>query len=250
MAGSVTARQFNTLVRWVDRLIIGISRHWLGLFLCFYGFFVLLPWLSPVLMHTGYESAGRLIQALYSAVCHQYPERSFFLYGPKTMYSIEEIQAVWPYYETITRWRQFIGTPEMGWKVAWSDRMISMYTSVWVGALIFRFLRRRLRPLPTRGLAILALPILLDGGTHMINDLLGLGFRQDNAWLAALTGHALPASFYAGDALGSFNSWMRLITGALFGLGVVWFAFPWVERAFQEVRHDLGEASLRSGAQI
>jgi len=43
---------------------------------------------------------------------------------------------------------------------------------------------------------------------------------------------------------------MRLITGALFGLGVVWFAFPWVERAFQEVRHDLGEASLRSGAQI
>lgn len=249
MADSVALRRMDALTRGVDRVIIGVSRHWLGLFLLFYGIFVLLPWLSPVLMHTGHESIGRLIQALYSVVCHQYPERSFFLYGPKTMYSIPEIQAVWPHYETVTRWRQFIGTPEMGWKVAWSDRMVSMYTSVWVGAFVFRFLRGRLRPLPARWLLYLSLPMLLDGGTHMINDLLGLGFRQDNAWLATLTGHLLPPSFYAGDALGSFNSWMRLTTGALFGLGVVWFAFPWVERAFQEVRRDLARPTSRSQVQ-
>ena len=63
----------------------------------------------------------------------------------------------------------------------------------------------------------------------LISDLLGGiggGFRTDNSWLAALTGHALPATFYAGDALGSFNSVARLVTGAFFGLGIVWFLYP------------------------
>lgn len=246
MAESVVVSRADTLTRWIDRLLIGIARHWLALFLFFYGIFVTLPWLAPVLMHAGNEPAGRLIQTLYSVVCHQYPERSYFLYGPQVTYSIQQIEAVWPYYDNIARWRLFVGTPEMGWKLAWSDRMVSMYTSVWGGAFVFLFLRRRLRPLPVRTYLLLALPMLLDGGTHMINDLLGLGFRQDNAWLAWLTGHIFPATFYAGDALGSFNSWMRLITGALFGLSTVWFAFPFVEQAFREVQHDLARSGRRA----
>jgi len=28
--------------------------------------------------------------------------------------------------------------------------------------------------------------------------------------------------------LGSFNSWMRLITGLLAGLGITWLAFPYI----------------------
>jgi len=47
-----------------------------------------------------------------------------------------------------------------------------------------------------------------------------------------LTGNTFPATFYVGDALGSFNSWMRLITGILFALGVVWFIFPYLGRSF------------------
>ena len=34
--------------------------------------------------------------------------------------------------------------------------------------------------------------------------------------------------FYVGDALGSFNSWARLITGLLAGLGITWLAFPYI----------------------
>ena len=70
----------------------------------------------------------------------------------------------------------------------------------------------------------------------MVSDLAGLGqgFRDSNAWLAVLTGNALPATFYAGDALGSFNCWMRLISGALFALGVVWMAFPYLDRAMTD----------------
>ena len=70
----------------------------------------------------------------------------------------------------------------------------------------------------------------LDGGTHMLSDFAGIGngFRDTNAWLTALTNNAFPAEFYTGDALGSFNSIMRFITGLLAGLAIVWLAFPYI----------------------
>ena len=56
----------------------------------------------------------------------------------------------------------------------------------------------------------------------------GYGFRDTNNWLAILTNHSLPMEFYAGDALGSFNSWARLVTGLLVGLGITWLVFPYI----------------------
>ena len=86
----------------------------------------------------------------------------------------------------------------------------------------------------------------IDGGTHFISDIAGLGngFRDSNIWLAALTGNAFPAAFYAGDALGSFNSWMRLITGLLFGLAIVWLAYPAIEEMFADTAREI-EVKLR-----
>jgi hypothetical protein len=46
----------------------------------------------------------------------------------------------------------------------------------------------------------------------------------------------LPRSFYAGDALGSFNSWMRWITGITFGITTVLFLFPYIETGMLDVR--------------
>ena len=60
---------------------------------------------------------------------------------------------------------------------------------------------------------------------------LGKVFEISNAWLAVLTNNSFAPSFYAGDAWGSFNAWMRLITGILFGLGIVWFGFPYIHTA-------------------
>lgn len=76
----------------------------------------------------------------------------------------------------------------------------------------------------------LLLPILIDGGTHTVSDLAGLGqgFRDTNIWLVTLTHQAFPVTFYAGDAIGSFNSIMRFITGLLAGPGIGWFAFPYI----------------------
>lgn len=146
------------------------------------------------------------------------------------MYSLREVQAAWQNTANPMILRQFIGNEAMGWKIAWSDRMISFYTSVWLFALAWWPLRHKWKPLSWRAFAFLLLPIVIDGGTHALSDLagIGLGFRDSNPWLVAVTNNALPVTFYAGDALGSFNSWARLITGLLAGLGIVWLAFPFV----------------------
>ncbi|MER3401356.1 MAG: hypothetical protein C4313_09615 [Thermoflexus sp.] len=224
----------DTIGRW-------LLREWLGIFLVGYGLFVGLPWLAPVLMHLGLEAPAWALYGLYSMFCHQLPQRSLFLFGLKPMYSLSEIRQVWPYEDPL-QLRAFIGNPIFGYKVAWSDRMVSMYTSLWVAALLFALSGRRWRPLPLWAFVLLALPMAVDGTTHFINDLLyGIGergFRYDNAWLVALTGGRLPTWFYVGDALGSFNSWMRWITGILFGFGLGALALPYGEAAMQAMQEE------------
>ena len=219
-----------------NRFVYWLSQHWLLLFSLLWGVYVGLPWLAPVFMKIGWTAAGQAIYLVYSTQCHQLPQRSFFLFGSKPTYSLSEIQAAWQLTDNPAILRMFVGNPTMGWKVAWSDRMVSMYTSVFFGGLLYWPLRRRLKPLSIWAFALLTLPLVLDGVTHAMSDLAGIGngFRDNNAWLATLTNHAFSASFYSGDALGSFNSGMRLITGVLFGIGCVWFAYPYLQAAFSD----------------
>lgn len=215
-----------------------LERNWFWLFSGLYAVFIGLPFLAPVFMQMGWETPARWIYTMYSFLCHQLPQRSFFLFGPKVMYSLEEIQAVWPVDNPLVL-RQFIGTPEMGWKVAWSDRMVSMYTSVLLFAWLWWPFRKRIRALPWWGLVLFLLPMAVDGTTHLISDALygvDRGFRYTNEWLAVLTNNAFPRSFYEGNALGSFNSWMRLITGVLFGIGVVWWFFPKIHSEIEAIQ--------------
>ncbi len=226
MAATLTNRRLDKKISFSDWL----AHRWLEIFLLIYGLWVFLPFLAPLFMHIGWTSAGNVIYFIYSFFCHQLPERSFFLFGEKPMYSLTEIQSVWQNTSNPMILRQFIGNEMMGWKIAWSDRMISFYTSVWFLAVIWYPFRRSIKPLTWWGVVLLLLPITLDGGTHAISDLAGIGqgFRDTNKWLAVLTNHVFPASFYAGDALGSFNSIMRFITGLLAGLGISWLAFPYI----------------------
>ena len=183
-------------------------------------------------MHIGWTGAGKAIYFIYSFFCHQLPERSFFLFGQKTMYSLNEIQTAWQSTIDPFTLRKFIGNESMGWKIAWSDRMISFYTSVWFFAVMWFPFRHKVKPLPWWAFTLLLLPVALDGGTHMISDLAGIGhgFRDTNLWLALLTNNTFPASFYAGDVLGSFNSLMRFITGVPAGIAIGWLVFPYIFR--------------------
>ena len=121
---------------------------WLTLFGTVLGLYVILPFLAPAFMSMGWNDAGKAIYWIYSFLCHQLPERSYFLFGPNLTYSLSEIQAVWRNTTNPLILRQFIGNSEMGWKVAWSDRMVSMFTSFWIFGLLWYPLRRRFSKLP------------------------------------------------------------------------------------------------------
>jgi uncharacterized membrane protein len=170
---------------------------------------------------------------------HQMPQRSWFLFGPQFTYTKNEIllamngnlDPVLP-----RAMRVFIGSPEMGWKLGWSDRMVSFYGGWFVVALAYAAVRGRWQGLNWRWALLLMLPLFIDGGTHMLSDLGGLreGFRETNAWLASLTNNRFPPEFYAGDQWGSFNSIMRLVTGVLGAIGLMGFVLPFMDRALRE----------------
>ena len=168
----VWMRRINDAVAW------GL-RHWLlfanGLALLYAG----LPWLSPLARAAGYERTGQLLFLLYTPLCHQLPERSFCVHG---------------------------------YQVAYCHRCTAMYTSIVAAGLLFSAVRRRLMPMSLRAAGLLLLPILLDGGTHLIDDVLGIGFRG------------------GGDGVGSLNFALRMFTGLLVGVVVLLALYPRLER--------------------
>jgi uncharacterized membrane protein len=230
-------------LKWYERFDLWLSRHWLAVFNVVVGVFVVLPYLAPLFMQLGLTFLGDRIYFLYVLIGHQLPQRSFFLFGPKLMYSLSEITSVTRSVDPLVL-KHFIGSAELGWKVAYSDRLMAWYGSFWIASLVYAVIRRRVKPLPFWGLILLALPMFVDGLTHLISDVLvnqqfGMGFRDTNIWLAQLTNNALRLTFYAGDALGSFNSFARWISGVLFGVGLAWFLLPYAEGTFAYRRAEL-----------
>ncbi len=91
----------------------------------------------------------------------------------------------------------------LGHQLGLDVHCLAIYSALCVGSLVFVVSRKRLPGLPWWGLVLMALPLAYDGGTQLI------GLRQ--------------------------STWeIRLLTGALFGFGAAWFAFPWLHKIIQE----------------
>lgn len=227
-------------IKWIiflKQTVLWLTLHWLFVINILIGIWVLLPWFAPVFMRLGWNNLANAVYLFYSFQCHQLPQRSFFLFGNQATYSLSELQTAGVNITNPFFLRQFIGNVEMGWKVAWSDRMVGMYTSIWFASLFYGLVKKRIKPISLFIFILLSIPIAIDGTTHLLSDFAGMGqgFRDSNMWLQILTNNVLPQTFYQGDALGSFNSWMRLLTGTLFGLGLVWFAYPYINESFADV---------------
>ena len=81
------------------------------------------------------------------------------------MYSLPEITAITQSLDPLVL-KQFIGNAEIGWKVAYSDRLMAWYGSFWIASLVYAVIRRRVKPLPFWGLILFSLPMFVDGTTH------------------------------------------------------------------------------------
>lgn len=91
-----------------------------------------------------------------------------------------------------------------GHMMAYGHRAVAIDGALVVGGILFALLRRRLRPLPLGLLLLFTAPTAIDGFTQLF------GWRE--------------------------STWeLRSVTGALFGLGAVWFAYPWIEGGMRRV---------------
>ncbi len=241
LSPSHSVSRADAINRFSERVALWLMRHWLLLTILLLGVWNALPWLAPMFMALGWEAPARGIYALYALFCHQLPQRSWFLFGPQFTYSKNSILLAMngTLDPVIPRtMRSFIGSPEMGWKLAWSDRMVSFYGGWFVVALLYGLVRDRWQGMHWKWMLVLLLPLVIDGGTHLLSDLGGLreGFRETNTWLAILTNHRFAPDFYAGDQWGSFNSIARLVTGLLGAIGLMGFVLPYFDRVMKEAR--------------
>jgi uncharacterized membrane protein len=195
----------SNLARIANQLVLGIARHWLALFNLAWGTYVVLPLLAPILMHFGFFAPANIIYTVYSFMCHQLPDHSYFLFGKSLTPLKPALEAGgMPVSVNLFQERQFIGNAIVGYKVAICERDIAIYGSVLLFGLLFGILRRWIRPLSIWFYIVFLIPMAVDGITQLI------GLRESN-WV------------------------LRSVTGVLFGAASVWLAYPYIEDAMQEV---------------
>ncbi len=222
IAGRSAAASETKLTRAANNLVIGMSRHWLAIFNTVWAIYLFTPFLAPIFMHLGWEAPASVIYAIYSVLCHQLPDHSYFLFGPSfTPLAPELIAGGMPVTDSLFIERAFIGNPEIGWKVALCQRDVAIYSGVLLAGLSYAIVRRRTRPLPLKVFVLLVLPMAIDGGTQLI------GLRESN-WI------------------------LRTVTGMMFGMAAIYLAYPYVQEAMDEVMESelQRRAMLRRQAEV
>jgi len=242
----VTGRT-RTVVITIQKSILFLTRYWFLMATLLAVLVLALGFLAPVFMAEGLTEAGQAAYRILAPHNHQLPQRSYFLFGQNggiQTYSREQVIAWGADPHNL---EAFTGNPEIGFKTALNHRMIAIFAAILAGGLIWAFAGERPQ-ISFIWLVILAIPMLTDALSHMISENSGAGFRESNNWAVWLTGSAFPPTFYSGTTLGTLNWWLRNITGALFGLGLVWFLYSYLSSKFKPVRTKLEPKLRKAGA--
>jgi uncharacterized membrane protein len=205
VGSSVGSHTPGALARSVDGLLNGIARHWLAIFNTAWAVYLFLPIMAPIMVQLEWYMPARVIYGLYSFTCHQLPDHSYFLFGADPVPLVPELEAggMAPNLDLLQR-RQFVGNSQLGYKIAICQRDVAIYGAVLVAGLLYARIRRHIRQLSLWVYLLFLIPIAVDGLTQLV------GLRE--------------------------STWeLRTLTGALFGAASVWFAYPYVDDAMQEV---------------
>jgi uncharacterized membrane protein/glutaredoxin len=216
-----------------DRMMDWFSRHYLAVINFFMLLYFGLPILAPTLMKAGATLPANVIYTIYKPLCHQFGFRSFFLFGEQAYYPLAEagISGV-KTFEEVTGFqdldnpaafsrfqaRQFTGNETVGYKLALCERDMAIYGSILFFGVLYAATGRRIKPLHWTLWVLIGMgPIGLDGFSQL--------FSQMNwEWLASLLPYRESTPF------------LRVLTGALFGLTTAWFAYPYMEESMSETR--------------
>lgn len=192
----------------LERLERWALRHWLVLLNTAAAIFAGLPMVAPALLAIGWTGPALLIYAAYGTTCHQWPGRSYFLFGPQAVYPMDQLDL-----RGLGMTHEFLGDAAMGFKMAYCERNFAIYTTVLLAGCAFALWRSHWRPLSVRVFLWCLAPMALDGLAQLA------GFHE--------------------------STWeVRSLTGALAGLAAVWLAYPRLDRALSQVRTEPVPATL------
>ncbi len=223
--------------RWLDRRFLWVSRHWLAMVNGFFFVYVGLPFLAPVLLANGFYGPANTIYSLYRAACHQFPSRAYFIFGEQ---------------------------------VALCHRDIAIYATLLVGGLLFTLVRHRMKPIAFKWYLLFLIPIAFDGGTGLASELsavvpmwilwaLGLAAIAIILWVMkvqkSITWQGLlflsfgPLALLTIHLFGPYHSDLlrRNLTGFIFGVGTVLFAYPYMDESFAEIHQDIRRRLANAG---
>lgn len=216
-----------------DRFMYWVSRHYLALVNGFMLLYFGLAMLAPVLMKIGATVPANVLYTIYKPLCHQFGFRSFYLFGEQPYYPLKEanIPNVLTF-DQITGFkdlenpvgyarlqaRQFTGNETVGFKMALCERDIAIYSAMFLFGILYALTKRRIKPLHWLAWVVIGMgPIGLDGFSQL--------FSQMNwSFLASILPYRESTPF------------LRIFTGALFGLATAWFAYPYMEETMNENR--------------
>src|SRR6266700_4528239 len=164
----------QTLARFIQRyglhlgsFLLHYCAHTLTLVL---GLIVFIALLIPFLSYLGLDVIAKPLFFALHAICAQIPSHSFFI---------------------------------LGHQLGLCARNLAIYSSMFLGGLVFVLSKKRLPGIPCWAWVLLMLPMAWDGTTQLF------GWRE-STWA------------------------LRVITGTLFGGGTIWFALPLIQKCLLE----------------
>lgn len=216
-----------------DRAMYWFSKHYLAVLnfvmLLYFG----LPLLAPVLMNAGATAPANAIYTIYKPLCHQFGFRSFFLFGEQAYYPLEEahVNGVLTFDQAtgiedlrnpagIGRYdaREFTGNETVGYKMALCERDMAIYAAIFLFGVFYAVSGRKIKPLHWMLWILIGMgPIGLDGFSQLFS-------QMEWTWLSGILPYRESIPF------------LRVLTGALFGLATAWFAYPALEESMSETR--------------
>lgn len=243
--------------RRVRRLLLALAWNWLRIALTLLALYISLPWIAPVMAKAGWHGPADIIYTLYSPFCHQFAFRSVFLFGEQPFYprgaadsayqpfehyaaQSEDFQAQYRHWSAVYAGnvasppgdveglnqfsvaqqiaaRHFVGDETFGYKTGLCARDLAIYSMIFVGGLIYRRYRWRIRPLPFWIFVIAGLgPVGIDGLSQL------LSYPPFEFWPVRETAPIF-----------------RIVTGGVFGLMSAWLGFPYFERSMLDLTEAL-----------
>lgn len=219
-----------------DRFSNWISRHYMLLLNGLVVIYIGLPFLAPLMMSAGYTRPATTIYRFYGLVCHQLAFRSWFIFGDQPAYPREAagVDNLIPFGLATglsegdeLAARQFVGNPEVGYKVALCERDVAIYGGILIFGIIFSLTGRKIKPLPWYlWLLVGILPIAIDGFSQLLSQ--------------------PPLNFFP---YRESTPLLRTITGFLFGFTTAWFGYPIVEESMADVRRFYEQKMARARSQ-